>query len=150
MSHLNAPAILDISTSSTVNAVSTPTVLVLPDVNQQRNCDYDPATGIITLQQNGNYRFDLQFLATSLLAGRLNFYPELDPGTGTFTAIPVSCRTVDVTGLSLNLVTFGVSGQFVQGARLRGRLFGTGYQLLSNTPTNSPVACPAARITMSN
>lgn len=150
MSHLNIPAVLDISSSATINANANPQTLILPDVNQKQNCDYDPLTGIITFQQNGNYRFDVQFLATSLLAGRLNFHAELDPGTGTFAAIPKSVRTLNVTGLSINLVAFGVSAYFRQGQRIRGMLYGTTFTLASNTPANAPTECPAARITMSN
>lgn len=149
MSYLALPVSLDISQSTNIAANATPQILMLPDVNQVMNCAYDTATGIITLQQNGTYTFEFQFLATSLLGGRLNFYAEADTGSG-FVVRPKSCRTRNVTGLQTDLVAFGATAFFRQGTRLRAYIFGNGFTLAANTPTNSPTECPAARITMTN
>lgn len=149
MSYLALPVSLDINQTANIAANATPQVLALPNIAQIMNCGYDPATGIVTLQQNGTYTFEFQFLATSLLGGRLSFYAEVDTGGG-FVPRPNSARTRNVTGLQTDLVAFGATVYFAQGTRVRCYLFGTGYTLASNTPTNSPVACPAARITMTN
>jgi hypothetical protein len=149
MSYLAMPSILDISSSATIAASASPAVLVLPDVNQQINCNYDAMTGIVTVLQSATYTFEFQFLASSVLGGRLNFYAEADTGSG-FVAVPRSARTDSVQILSNKLIAFGATRYFQQGTRLRSYVFGSGFTLGANTPAGSPVECPAARIMMSN
>lgn len=149
MSYLAMPAVLDLSNSATINASATPVVLIFPDVNQNVNSSYDPATGIITVMQSGNYTFEFQFLCSSLLGGRFSFYAEADTGAG-FAVIPKSCRTEAVQILANKLITFGATRYFRKGTRLQGYIFGTGYTLSALTPTNSPTECPGARLMMSN
>lgn len=149
MSYLAMPAVLDISGSATINASATPAVLILPDVNQNANCSYDPATGIITILQSDNYTVEFQFLCTSLLGGRFSYYAEVDTGSG-FAFVPRSCRTEVVQILTAKLITFGAVRYLRAGSRVRFNTFGTGFTLSAMTPTNSPTECPAARIMMSN
>lgn len=148
MSYLAMPAVLDVSTSVTINASATPQQLVLPDVNQNTNVSYDPLTGIVTILQSDNYQFDFQFLATSLLSGRFSYYAEIDTGAG-FATVPRSCRTDVVQILTSKLITFGAIRYLRKGTRVRFFIFGTGYTLSAMTPANSPTECPAARIMMS-
>lgn len=149
MSYLAMPAVLDISSSATINATATPAVLILPDTNQNTNVSYDPVTGIVTILQSDNYNFDFQFLASSLLSGRFSYYAEIDTGGG-FAVVPRSCRTDVVQILTSKLITFGAVRYLRKGTRVRFYIFGTGYTLSALTPTNSPTECPAARIMMSN
>lgn len=149
MSYLAMPAVLDISTSSTINASATPSALILADVNQNANCSYDPATGIITILQSDNYTLEFQFLCTSLLGGRFSYYAEIDMGAG-FAVVPRSCRTEVVQVLASKLITFGAVRYLRKGNRVRFYTFGTGYTLSAMTPTNSPTECPGARMMMSN
>ena len=149
MSYLAMPAVLDISSSATINATPNPAVLVLPDINQNANASYDAATGIITILQSDNYTVEFQFLCTSLLGGRFSYYAEVDTGAG-FTFVPRSCRTEVVQILTAKLITFGAVRYLRKGDRVRFYTFGTGYTLSAMTPANSPTECPAARIMMSN
>lgn len=149
MSYLAMPVVLDISSSATIAASATPQLLTLPDTNQSINADYNSATGVITIKQAGTYFFSFQFMVTSLLSGRISYYPEVDTGAG-FATIPKSCRTDVVQILTSKLISFGASRYFKEGDRLRGYIFGTGYTLQAITPVNSPVECPAVRILMSS
>lgn len=143
------PAVLDISSSATINSNANPAVLILPDVNQSANASYDPATGIITILQSDNYTVEFQFLCSSLLGGRFSYYAEVDTGAG-FSFVAKSCRTEIVQVLASKLITFGAVRYLRKGDRIRFYTFGTGYTLSPMTPTNSPTECPAARIMMSN
>lgn len=149
MSYLAMPTVLDVSSSATINASATPVVLIMPDVNQSTNANYDPATGIITVMQSDNYSFDFQFLCSSALGGRFSYYAEVDTGAG-FAFVPRSCRTEVVQILTSKLITFGAVRYLREGTKVRFYTFGTGYTLSAMTPTNSPTECPAARIMMSN
>lgn len=143
------PSVLDISSSSTIAASATPAVIILPDINQSLNANFDPATGVITIMQSATYSFEFQFLCSSLLGGRFSFYAEADTGSG-FVVVPRSTRTEVVQILASKLITFGATRYFREGTRLRCYVFGTGYTLSAMTPTNAPTECPAARMMMSN
>lgn len=149
MSYLAMPTVLDISSSATINATATPTVLILPDVNQNANAAYDPATGIITILQSDNYTAEFQFLCSSLLGGRFSYYAEVDTGSG-FVVVARSGRTEVVQVLANKLIAFGAMRYLRKGTRVRFFTFGTGYTLSAMTPPNSPTECPAARIMLSN
>jgi len=149
MSYLAMPAVLDVSSSATINASATPSLLILPDVNQSANTSYNAATGVITILQSDNYTVEFQFLCSSLLGGRFSYYAEIDTGAG-FAVVPRSCRTEVVQILASKLITFGAVRYLRKGNRVRFYTFGTGFTLSAMTPTNSPTECPAARIMMSN
>ena len=149
MSYLAMPAVLDVSSSATINATAAPSVLILPDVNQSTNASYDTATGIITILQSDNYTFEFQFLCSSLLGGRFSFYAEVDTGAG-FATVSRSCRTENVQILTSKLIAFGVARYLRAGTRVRCYTFGAGFTLSAMTPANSPTECPAARMTMAN
>lgn len=149
MSYLAMPTVLDISSSANISASAMPSVLILPDVNQNANASYDPATGVITILQSGNYAAEFQFLCSSLLGGRFSYYAEIDAGSG-FVVVPRSCRTEAVQILANKLITFGAVRYLRKGDRVRFNVFGTGYTLSAMTPPNSPTECPAARIMISN
>lgn len=151
MSYLAMPVALDVvDTSATINPPGSPAPLVVPTINQVLNCGYDNTTGVVTLLQSCTYTFEFQFLSSSLLGGRMNFFAEADTGSG-FQTIMNSGRTDFAQILTNKMINFGATRYFAQGTKLRCNVYGSGFTLNTfSLPGVVGVVCPAIRITMTN
>jgi hypothetical protein len=98
---------------------TTPTIITVPTIAVSSGISFDPATGIITILQNGNYQF-LLFLNvfTTAVTATIFYGAEADSGSG-FVAFPTSGRQQSVNTNINGQVTFSSASFFPAGLRIR-------------------------------
>lgn len=146
------PVTLDVmDTTASTPVPTTPTLLMPTTVATIQNINYDPLTGIVTVQKSGNYNVAVLLNVFPTVITTFFYGLEVDTGSGTFVSVPTSGRQI---GRNLNIngqVTF-VSNSFLT-AGLRARIYvwasagGATFQTVATTALpNGPSSVVATRI----
>lgn len=142
---------LDIRQTAASTAVpTTPTVLVLPTIAQNKLIDYNTSTGEITLREDGEFNFVFMFNVTVGLSGTLFYGADVDSGSG-YAAFQYSGRQASIGVLSNNQILFQSANYFSKGTKIRIYVWASGAgttfttTALTALPTGA-VSVPGVRI----